>query len=86
MSYSLYILRTSKGSLYIGQTSDLERRLREHREKKGKGSKYIRAFESFTLVYTESFETRSLAMKREAELKKYSKKMKEELVKTKKES
>lgn len=82
MKYTLYILRTSSNTLYIGQTNDLEKRLKQHKDKKGKGSKYMRAFDSFGLVYTEDFETRSDALKREAFLKKLSKKEKEKLIRS----
>lgn len=81
--YFLYILRTSSNTLYIGQTNNLEKRMKEHREKK-RGSKYMRTFSSFELVYTERFTTRSEAMKRERALKKLTKRKKEELLMGKK--
>lgn len=68
--YFVYILKTSGNTLYIGQTNDLERRLKEHREKSARSAKYIKYFDSFTLMYSEKLETRTLAMKREAQLKK----------------
>lgn len=80
MSYFVYILRTSANTLYIGQTNNLEKRLREHREKKGRGAKYTRSFSSIELVYKEEFKTRSEAMKREIELKKLTKSKKEALI------
>ena len=67
--YFVYILKTSGDTFYIGQTNDLERRLKEHREKSVRSAKYIKYFDSFKLVYSEELETRSLAMKREAQLK-----------------
>lgn len=80
MSYFLYILRTNKNTLYIGQTNNLEKRLKEHKDKKGKGSKYMRSFDSFELVYKEVFKTRSEVLKRELQLKKLTKSQKEELI------
>jgi len=77
--FVVYILRTSKNTLYTGQTNDLEQRLKKHRL--GKGAKYVRSFDSFELVYCEYFSTRSEAMKREIEIKGWSKIQKEELVK-----
>jgi len=74
------MLRTDKGTLYIGQTKDLKVRLEKHTA--GKGAKYLRIFESFDLVYTEKFETRSEALKREHELKELSKQEKESLINT----
>jgi putative endonuclease len=80
MHYYLYILRTSKNTLYTGQTNDLEKRIEEHKSKSSKSAKYTRAFESVELVYSEKYKTRSEAMKREAQLKKWSKAKKEALV------
>ena len=77
--FIVYILRTNKNTLYIGQTNDLEARLKSHRE--GKGAKYFRLVDSFELVYKEEFDSRSEALKREYELKQLSKSEKEELIK-----
>lgn len=76
--FTVYILRTNKNTLYIGQTKDLEVRLKRH--KIGKGAKYLRKFKSFELVYSEKYKTRSEVMKREYELKKLSKQEKENLI------
>jgi len=78
--YIVYIVRTSGNTLYIGQTNNLHKRLTEHARKKSRAAKYLSAFASFELVYTEQFPTRSLAMKREYELKKLSRKEKELLL------
>ena len=80
--YVVYILRTSGGTLYTGQTNNLPKRLEEHKSKKNRSSKYMRAFESFELVYLEKLPTRSEAMKREWEIKKLSRKKKEEVIKS----
>ncbi len=79
-SFSVYILRTSSNTLYTGQTNNLEKRLIEHKLKKGKGSKYVRSFTSFELVYTEAYPTRSQAMQREAQLKKLTRLKKDILI------
>lgn len=78
--YFVYILKTSGDTFYIGQTNDLERRLKEHREKSVRSAKYIKYFDSFKLVYSEELETRSLAMKREAQLKKLTRVKKEAII------
>jgi putative endonuclease len=78
--FVVYILRTSKNTLYTGMTNDIEKRLLKH--KSGKGSKYMRSFVSFKLVYQESFETKPEALKREAEIKRLSKVAKEKIVAT----
>jgi putative endonuclease len=80
MPYFVYILRTSKNTLYTGQTNNLEKRLKEHKSHTKRSAKYMKYFADFKLVYNEEFETRSEAMKREAELKKLSKKKKVELI------
>lgn len=80
MPYFVYILRTSRNTLYIGQTNNLERRLKEHKEGKGKSAKYIRYFSSFNLVYSQICNSRVAAMSREAELKSWSKAKKEALI------
>ncbi len=80
MSYMVYILRTSKGTLYIGQTNNIERRMREHKSKTIRSAKYLRAFPSFEIVYTEPFRTRREAMQREYMLKQLSKAKKERLI------
>ena len=80
MNYYVYILRTSSNTLYIGQTNNLERRIKEHTNKSSKSAKYIKYFDSFELVYTETFETRLDSMRRELQLKKWSRVKKEALI------
>ena len=81
MTYFVYILRTSSNTLYIGQTNNLEKRLKEHKKKSSKSAKYIRYFSGFNLVYSEDYSTRKEAMQREAQLKKLPKAKKETLIK-----
>jgi len=80
MPYFVYILRTSANTLYIGQTHNLAKRLKEHREKSAKSAKYICYFSSFELVHSETYKSRKEAMRREAELKGWSKSEKEALI------
>lgn len=74
----MYILRTDKDTLYIGQTKDLQARLKLHKAKKG--AKYLRYFKNFVLVYKEELENRGDALRREAELKKLTRKEKDILI------
>ena len=83
MKYFVYILRTSSNTLYIGQTNNLEKRIKEHRAKNSKSAKYVRSFKSFELIYSETFGSRKKAMQREYELKQWTKAKKEELVSNK---
>lgn len=80
MPYFVYILRTSGNTLYIGQTNNLEKRLKEHKSKSAKSAKYVRYFDSVDLVYKEGYTSRSEAMKREAELKSWPKVKKEAII------
>lgn len=80
-NYTVYILRTSSNTLYIGQTNNLEKRLKEHKNKTTKSAKYMKYFLSFQLVYSEAYPTRIEAMRREYQLKHWTKFKKEALVK-----
>lgn len=79
--YTVYILKTSKNTLYTGITNNLEKRLNEHKLKGKRSAKYMRSFDSFELVYTEKLKTRGEALKREAEIKNLTKAEKEDLIK-----
>lgn len=81
MIYTVYILRTSSNTLYTGQTNNLEKRLKQHKNKTGQSAKYLRGFKSFELVYSETQPTLSQALKREIEIKKLSHAEKELLIK-----
>ena len=78
--FTVYILRTSANTLYVGQTNNILKRLQEHKSKKSKAAKYTKAFNSITLVYQEQHATRSDAMKREYALKQLTHKQKEILI------
>lgn len=80
MSYFVYILRTSKNTLYIGQTNNLERRIKEHKSKSDRCAKYIQYFDSVELVYSEKYLSRREAMQREWQLKKWSRVKKDALI------
>lgn len=79
MTYTVYILRTSANTLYIGQTNNLNKRLQEHRNKTSRSARYIRYFQSFELVYSETYPSRQSAMKREWQLKQWPRAKKEAL-------
>lgn len=82
--FYVYILRTSANTLYIGQTNNLERRMKEHQSKNSQSAKYLQRFKSYELVYSEKHKTRSEAMKREACLKTWKRSKKDALIQTKK--
>lgn len=80
MLYTVYFLRTSSNTLYIGQTSNLEKRIKEHQSKSLRAAKYIKYFPSFELVYKEEYQIRTEALKREYEVKQWPKVKKEALI------
>lgn len=65
--YFVYILTCGDGSLYTGITTDVARRLEEHKKKLG--GHYTRSRGAISIVYTEQHPNRSSALKREAEIK-----------------
>ena len=75
----LYILRCGDGTLYTGITTDVRRRLEDHRA--GKGAKYTRGRAPLELVHREECGTHSAALKREIEIKKLPREEKEKLIK-----
>lgn len=79
--FSVYVIRTTSNTLYIGQTNNLIRRLKEHSNKGSKSAKYVRFFESFELVHKEDYVSRKDAMRREAQMKTWSRAKKEALIK-----
>jgi len=80
--YTVYILRTSENTFYTGQTNNIKRRIKEHKDKNPKSAKYTRRFESVELVYTEEYHTRTEAMRREWQIKQLTHKEKEKLILT----
>lgn len=80
-TYYTYILRCKDNSLYTGITTDLERRLKEHKEKGDKTAKYTLRHEAEKFEISWESGNRILASKLEFNIKKLNKKQKEELVK-----
>jgi putative endonuclease len=52
--------------IYIGQTSDIVKRIKEHNDSETKSTK---AYRPWVLVHTEQYSTRAEAMRREKQLK-----------------
>lgn len=67
MAYSVYILQSqSTGRYYVGQTTDIARRLKEHNSGEvGSTSPHV----PWDLMYREEFSTRSEAVRRERQIK-----------------
>ena len=67
MKWVVYILECSDKSLYTGITTDLERRLEEHRT--GRGAKYTKHRNPLRVRYAEYRRTKGAALTREAAIK-----------------
>ncbi|HEY5505666.1 MAG TPA: GIY-YIG nuclease family protein, partial [Sedimentisphaerales bacterium] len=75
----VYILASKRnGTLYVGMTEDIGKRVVRH--KKGKGSKFTKDYEVNKLVYLEKCKNRQTAMVREKQLKKYNRRWKIRLI------
>ncbi len=80
--YYIYILASSRnGTLYIGITSDLIRRVWEHKNNLVEG--FTKKYNVHTLVYYESVENSESAIKREKQLKKWKRYWKIKLIEEK---
>ncbi len=77
--YYIYILASKKnGTLYIGVTNDLERRVLEHKQKINEG--FTSKYEVTRLVYFESFQYINDAILREKRLKQWNRQWKINLI------
>jgi putative endonuclease len=80
--YYVYILASRRyGTLYIGVTNDLARRLEQHRS--GTVSSFTRAYKVFRLVYVEAFDDPTAAITREKQMKKWNRDWKIRLIEEK---
>ena len=79
MAYWVYILASKPGgTLYIGVTNNLVRRVYEHRE--GLAESFTKRYGIKTLVYFESHETIAAALRREKNIKHWSREWKIDLI------
>jgi putative endonuclease len=76
--YFVYLLASPTGTLYIGVTDDLMRRVAEH--KAGNVPGFTKKYHCTKLVYFEEFVDVSDAITREEELKGWLRKKKETLI------
>jgi putative endonuclease len=78
-TYYVYILASKRnGTLYIGVTNDLARRILEHRE--GLVPGFTKTYGVKRLVYFEAFDNIGQAIHREKRLKKYKREWKMDLI------
>lgn len=79
MGYFVYILASRRhGTLYIGVTNDLARRVCEHRE--GAGSKFTTKYRVRLLVHSEEFDDVEEAIRREKAMKEWKRAWKIQLI------
>jgi predicted GIY-YIG superfamily endonuclease len=76
--YYIYILKCSDGSLYIGWSHDVDKRLALHNA--GRGAKYTRSRLPVKLVYSQVCSSKQDAMRQEREIKKLSRAQKLSLI------
>ncbi len=80
--YAVYILASDRnGTLYIGVTSDLIKRVWEHRNATAEG--FSKVYHVHKLVYFELHSTADAAILREKQLKKWNREWKLELIEKK---
>jgi putative endonuclease len=70
MPFYVYILQMGDGRLYVGQTGDLERRFKDHKE--GLASATTQFYGKEKCIYVEGHPDRISAITREKQIKKWS--------------
>ncbi len=76
--YCVYILTNKSGTLYIGVTSNLSRRIWEHKNKVVEG--FTEKYNINKLVYFEQTENVMSALEREKQLKRWGRQKKIDLI------
>lgn len=79
-NFYVYIVASLRGTLYIGVTNNLFRRVSEHKDGKIEG--FSKRYCCNKLVYYEHYEYIYNALEREKEIKKWRREKKENLIKT----
>ena len=65
--FFVYAILCDNNAIYIGQTSNIERRWKQHQ--KGTGADYTKRYKPIDLIHFETFESRAEAVDREKKLK-----------------
>ena len=79
MVYYVYLAKNSQAVIYVGQTTNLSKRINRHNSKQG-GKFTSDNQNTFEIVYYEKYLTRKEAMNREMQIKKWSRAKKEALI------
>ena len=78
--YYIYILASESGTLYTGVTSNLVKKVHEHKNDLVKG--FTQKYQCHKLVYYEVFDNIEYAILREKQIKNWKRDKKESLIKT----
>jgi putative endonuclease len=78
MSAWFYILRLKSGNLYIGSTTDLDKRYEDHCS--GRACRTTKFDSPVAIILSEQFKTFSQARLRESQVKRWSRAKKEALI------
>ena len=79
MNYYVYILASNKnGTLYVGFTVNIQKRINEHKNNKYDG--FTKKYDVKRLVYFEDHIDKEVALNREKQLKKWNRNWKIELI------
>ena len=78
--YFVYIMASRSGVLYVGVTSDLNKRVGEHKE--GMIAGFTKRYKVSRLVYYESFQDVHEAIAREKQIKRWNRQKKIDLIET----
>jgi len=74
----LYILECRNGDLYTGTTSNIDRRIEDH--KQGRGGRFTKIARVKKLLFIERFNSKTEAVKRESQIKGWTRKKKLALI------
>jgi putative endonuclease len=76
----IYLIRTDKGSLYTGITTDVDRRFKEHDASGIRAAKFLKGKGPLTLAFFTEVGGRSHALKLEYRVKRLTKRKKEQII------
>lgn len=77
--YYIYIMASNSGTLYLGVTNDLLKRISVHREDINEG--FTKKYKCHKLIYFEHYKDIKQAIAREKQIKKWRREKKEALIK-----
>ena len=76
--YFVYMIKDSKGNLYIGVTKNIKQRLLHHNN--GQGALFTKSKSKFSVVFQKQYDSLAGARKREIQIKKWRRDKKEMLI------